>query len=165
MNILILMLSFMMAMPTVSAAKLNRFTSDYCSSFFDGVPGANPELWADCCYEHDVAYWMGGTSEEKDDADVRLNNCVTNKTGFRPLGKAMELGVWIGGSPDYDTTYRWGYGWDTHRGYKSLNRTEIKMVEQELSKSCELTPHQNIIIKVMKRKGLRFTGLNRWPIP
>lgn len=40
--------------------ELSSFTSDGCSLFIDGT-FENPELWKDCCFKHDIAYWKGGT--------------------------------------------------------------------------------------------------------
>ena len=34
------------------------FTSDGCSLWFDGC-------WVKCCVQHDLAYWRGGTSKER----------------------------------------------------------------------------------------------------
>lgn len=38
-------------------------------------------------------------------------------------------GVKIGGSPRFDTSFRWGYGWNYTRGYTKLNNKEKAYIE------------------------------------
>lgn len=85
------------------------FTSDGCSVWPDGT-------WADCCVEHDIAYWCGGTAQARQQADARLRECVAaRRTGC--LGGLMYAGVRIGGVPWQPFPWRWAYGWDGVRGY------------------------------------------------
>ena len=56
-------------------ADIAPFTSDGCSAFPDGTP-SQKTLWLECCYEHDYAYWKGGTREERAEADQALRACV-----------------------------------------------------------------------------------------
>ena len=44
--------------------QLADFTSDGCSLFLNGT-FEDPELWKVCCHKHDLAYWRGGTEEER----------------------------------------------------------------------------------------------------
>jgi hypothetical protein len=107
-----------------SDADLKSFTSDGCSLFPDAsvISGDN---WCSCCFEHDVAYWRGGTEEEREAADRALQACVSEKTGNAALGRLMYEGVQAGGSPYFLTWYRWGYGWDYERKYRALTPTEV----------------------------------------
>mgnify|MGYP003334762215 FL=1 len=109
--------------PPKQAAVLAPFTSDGCSLFPDRAPVGNAD-WCTCCVEHDIAYWRGGTAEEREQADQRLRACVTNKTGDQTLGETMYLGVRAGGGPYFLTWYRWGYGWPYGRGYQALSAEE-----------------------------------------
>jgi len=53
------------------AAELKPFTTDGCSAFPDGTP-AHRDLWLNCCIQHDLAYWKGGTHTERLNADRRV---------------------------------------------------------------------------------------------
>lgn len=68
--------------------------------------------WRQCCEVHDKAYYYGGSKKEKEQADSKLNQCVTKVIGNKFLGQAMQIAVEIGGGPNLPTPYRWGYGED-----------------------------------------------------
>jgi len=119
--------------------KLADFTSDGCSLFVDGT-FEDPELWKECCLKHDIAYWQGGTKEERAAADIAFRECVQKKTGNAELAEVMYQAVRQGGEPYYPTWYRWGYGWPIGRGYRALTVAEkdlvkIKLAEYRKSKS------------------------------
>jgi hypothetical protein len=115
---------------SLASAELAPFTSDGCSSFPDGTP-ANQSLWLDCCVRHDLAYWRGGTYEERLKADLALEQCVA-KAGEPDIAKLMLQGVRTGGSPYFWTLYRWGYGWPFGRGYQALSAEELSQVRAQL---------------------------------
>lgn len=79
------------------------FVSDGCSCWPDFD-------WAECCVEHDLIYWMGGTRLERKIADIKLKKCVTDK-GHAFIGSLMYYGVRIGGVWWLPTSFRWGFGW------------------------------------------------------
>ena len=108
--------------------KLSDFTSDGCSLFIDGT-FEDPDLWKECCLKHDVAYWQGGTEEEREAADIAFRECVKKKTGNAELAEVMYQAVRKGGDPYFPTWYRWGYGWPIGRGYKPLTEGEKKLVK------------------------------------
>lgn len=60
------------------SGRLEPFRSDGCSLFPDGTL-ADKTLWQECCVEHDLAYWQGGTREERERADLRLRDCIPKK--------------------------------------------------------------------------------------
>lgn len=74
--------------------------------------------WAQCCVDHDIAYWCGGSADERRSADLSLQACVA-ETGRPTLGWWMDKGVRMGGIPWTPTSWRWGYGWDWPTGYAS----------------------------------------------
>ncbi len=115
-----------------TAKSLTPFSSDGCSLFPDGWP-TQPDLWLDCCVEHDIAYWQGGTSDQRLMADVELKRCVARVTGDAILADNMFLGVRFGGHPIFPNWYRWGYGWPYGRQYKPLTKAEKKQVEELLA--------------------------------
>ena len=82
----------------------HAFTSDGCSGFPNGD-------WLECCVRHDLPYWMGGTREERANADLALKRCVSDK-GHPVVAAIMHFGVRIGGIWWLPTPFRWGFGWD-----------------------------------------------------
>ncbi len=113
-----------LAATTVAEAQTIRpFTTDGCSAFPDGSPHQN-ELWLECCVAHDRAYWLGGTYTQREAADRRLRQCV-QEVGAPAVASLMLIGVRVGGSPFWPTTFRWGYGWDYPRGYRELTPEEL----------------------------------------
>ncbi len=112
-----------------SAQTLSPFTSDGCSAFPDGTL-EQKTLWLDCCTAHDKAYWQGGNYQQRLQADQALRSCVA-QTGQPEIATLMLAGVRVGGTPYLPTSFRWGYGWNYPRGYKTLSETELKLVEQQ----------------------------------
>jgi hypothetical protein len=85
------------------------FVTDGCSVWIDGS-------WADCCVDHDVSYWCGGSRAQRKQADRELDLCVSeDSSGF--IGSMMYMGVRMGGHPIWPTTWRWGFGRDYPAGY------------------------------------------------
>jgi hypothetical protein len=82
----------------------HKFKSDGCSCWPDGN-------WVECCVEHDLVYWMGGTSEERKAADRELTRCVSEH-GHPAIARLMYFGVRAGGVWWLSTPFRWGFGWD-----------------------------------------------------
>jgi len=107
------------------APELQPFTSDGCSLFPDADLISGDD-WCSCCFEHDIAYWRGGTEGERLAADHELQRCVTAKTGNEILARLMFGGVQAGGSPYFYNWYRWGYGWGYERKYQALTPAENK---------------------------------------
>jgi hypothetical protein len=113
------------------AEDLRPFTTDGCSVFPEGTP-EQQSLWAECCISHDLAYWKGGTYDERLAADRELESCVT-KLGEPEIAKLMLAGVRVGGSPYFPTSYRWGYGWPYQRGYQALKENELEQVARQIN--------------------------------
>ena len=89
----------------------HAFTTDGCSISPDGS-------WAECCVEHDIAYWCGGSSGDRRAADERLRRCMTGKGRSAFLARIAHLSVRGGGVPWKPFPWRWAYGWDGLRGYE-----------------------------------------------
>ncbi len=111
---------------------LSDFRSDGCSLFPDSSLITNDD-WCACCYEHDLAYWKGGTKAERLAADEALKECILRKTGNQELAEIMFQGVRFGGSPYFFNWYRWGYGWGYNRMYGPLTEPEQSQVAEKLS--------------------------------
>ena len=112
--------------------ELKPFTTDGCSAFPDGTLDQQ-SLWIECCIRHDLAYWKGGTYDERLEADHALEKCVA-QVGEPEIAQLMLAGVRVGGSPYFPTTYRWGYGWPYPRGYTALNEEEKSEAQSKLKK-------------------------------
>jgi hypothetical protein len=125
-----LMFGALLVGASAHADELSPFTTDGCSSFPDGTP-KNKNLWLTCCIKHDLAYWQGGTHQQRLDADLELEQCVA-KAGEPEIAKLMLQGVRAGGAPMLPTPYRWGYGWPFGRGYKALTAQELEQVRNAL---------------------------------
>jgi hypothetical protein len=110
---------------------LKDFSSDGCSLFPDRSLISNKD-WCNCCLEHDIAYWQGGTKEQRLEADQKLRDCVLAQTNDPVLSEAMYQGVRIGGSPWFYNWYRWGYGWSYQRKYQALTIEEQRLVSDKL---------------------------------
>ncbi|WP_413582550.1 helicase [Bdellovibrio sp. HCB288] len=116
------------------ANELHDFTSDGCSRSPDGIWTDDAEAFLDCCIKHDVAYWRGGTSEERLHADEDLKVCIQKK-GYPKVAEAYYYAVRMGGHPMFHTSYRWGYGWQTDRGYAPLSFADWELVIQKIIKA------------------------------
>jgi hypothetical protein len=121
------------------AADLHPFTSDGCSLFPDGTIKDRTK-WCDCCLSHDIAYWQGGTEEERKKTDGILRDCVFERTGDKPLAETMYLGVRAGGHPAFPAWYRWGYGWSYGRGYMPLSDAEKQRVLERFGEYAQQHP-------------------------
>ena len=118
---------------------LRDFRTDGCSFFPEGdaeVPG----LWFHCCVSHDMAYWQGGTADERRSADGTLRDYVLARTGRQDLANRMYRGVRISGAPLFPTTFRWGYGWGFGRGYEPLAAEERQQGEAKLAEYRRAQP-------------------------
>lgn len=129
------MLSLVLASAAYADTPIKPFSSDGCSNFPDG-PTEQKGLWRECCVSHDLAYWLGGSYTQRMQADADLEQCV--KQLNQPFTATVMLaGVRAGGSPFWNTTYRWGYGWPywqgwLPRGYKVLTQSEREYAMQLL---------------------------------
>ena len=121
----------LLSLNSAIAEQIDDFSSDGCSQFPDGTL-SEKNLWCDCCIAHDVAYWQGGSQEQKQQADRDLQDCVLQKTDNKLLAGTMYYGVVLGGSPVFPMWHRWGYGWQYGRGYQTLSLLEKKQVEGKL---------------------------------
>jgi len=109
---------------------IKAFTSDGCSAWPDGTL-FEKTLLQRCCTTHDMAYWRGGTFRERQAADQALKVCVA-EVGEPEIAAIMLAGVRVGGSPNWPTTFRWGYGWQWLRGYKSISSAEQNIIDSTL---------------------------------
>jgi hypothetical protein len=88
---------------TLAPRPPGTFTSDGCSCWPDGN-------WVVCCVQHDLAYWVGGTRDERRAADRALEACVS-KAGHPVVARMMYYGSQLGGVWWLPTPFRWGFGW------------------------------------------------------
>lgn len=102
---------------------LKPFSTDGCSAVpdFDIVK---------CCIEHDIAYWQGGTYEQRLEADKDLKQCIADTRDGNILANIFYYGVRVGGGPSSMKHYRWGYGWNYKIGYRELSNNEKKQVQK-----------------------------------
>jgi hypothetical protein len=122
-----------------TAQVMQPFTTDGCSMFPDHSLVSKAD-WCSCCVAHDLAYWRGGTAEERLKADQELQHCVQHATGNKALGELMFAGVRTGGGPYFFTPYRWGYGWPYGRLYRPLSEPEASEAASLRAKYLSTNP-------------------------
>ena len=137
-TLLLAVLAFV-AVACSSDSGLSPFTSDGCSLFPDASLINNSD-WCECCVEHDIAYWKGGTKQQREIVDTALMRCVYEKTNDHVLANVMFEGVRFGGSPYFYNWYRWGYGWPYERKYQVLTDDE-KAQAQSLLEEYQASGH------------------------
>lgn len=102
---------------------LRPFSTDGCSLFPDRAVDGSAD-WCQCCLAHDLAYWRGGTADERFAADQAFRGCVLQASGSKVLAELMYAGVRAGGGPGASTSFRWAYGWPSGRHYTPLSGAE-----------------------------------------
>jgi hypothetical protein len=137
--IALVLLSPAMANSAAAASVLHDFKSDGCSLFPDGNL-EHRDLWCDCCFAHDIAYWRGGTQKERSQVDKTLRDCVIDRTHNKALAVLMYDGVRTGGHPAFPTGYRWAYGWSYGRGYRALSDEEQQQAKEKLEQFFKKYP-------------------------
>jgi len=120
-------------------SEIRDFESDGCSLFPDGTAGDRTK-WCDCCFDHDVAYWRGGSREERKTADRKLRDCVQERTKDKALADLMYHGVRVGGDPAFPTWYRWGYGWSYEGRHRPLSEEEKRLAAGRLDRYLKKNP-------------------------
>ena len=111
---------------------LKPFTSNGCTGFADGTR-ENPKQWRHCCVLHDLAFWAGGCSLFRDQADAELKACVAD-TGAKLAALVMYLGVRLGAhSPFKIKNERWGNGWsDGREDHHPLSSSDFPILSEVL---------------------------------
>jgi hypothetical protein len=126
----------------IHAFTLNEFKTDYCTMYKEG-PANDPEAWKDCCLEHDMYYWAGGTIKERKVADLRLKECVED-LGYPLEAKLIYSGVLLGHLSPIKSKYPWNNGWKGKRQYLSLTTSERQQVEMMIKK----TPYPEEVVNI-----------------
>lgn len=87
----------------------------------DGCTGIEEGNWGHCCYEHDVLYWIGGSADDRFNADKRLSQCVAKAGG--PEG-AFFNAVRVFGK------FLWAKAFGA-RDMESLTQEELEQIDNE----------------------------------
>jgi len=98
------------------------FQTDGCSAWPDGD-------YLQCCIDHDREYWMGGSSQDRLNADLSLRSCVAGK-GNALNATLMYYGVRMGGTPWLPFSWRWGFGQDFPDGYHDRRKGKRGLVSR-----------------------------------
>jgi hypothetical protein len=106
--------------------KLHPFQSDGCTTFPNSIAYPNPSKWGLCCVQHDIAYWKGGSQENRKNADKQLQACVIEQ-GEANLASWLYWNVHAKDSNSNSTP--WGYGWQMNRGYALHSEDELKQIQ------------------------------------
>ncbi len=129
---------------------LAPFTTDGCSMIGDGatkeVDGVKTEIsWQHCCVEHDIAYWKGGTSEQRETADKKMRQCLRETGMSSEKATAFYLGVRFAQGFLTHSIFRWGNGWKYVRGFEPHTPDELEQINKlqpslSVALSLELDP-------------------------
>lgn len=119
------------AEPVNAAPILKDFETDGCTMFVEGTV-SKPNLWGHCCFDHDLRYWFGGSSENKDVADVDLRSCVKAAAG-NFWANLIYKGVRSGKYSPLKHKYAWSWAWDPKRENTELTSIETKYVIEKLN--------------------------------
>lgn len=131
------LLAFTLILPAFGA-ELSPFSSDECTYFPEGTH-SQPKLWAECCVEHDLKYWIGGTKSEQVTSDLQLKDCVSQKSS-EFYGELMYRGVVLGHlSPiKSETRWSWGFG-KPYREFQALSKDD-KDLALEIIEQADIDP-------------------------
>lgn len=111
---------------------VHPFVTDGCTFFPDGTR-SEPKLWEECCIEHDLHLWAGGTLAARLKTDQRLRECVREK-GQAAIAELMYLSVRLGSySPRKMKGKEWGNAWAVP-GYGKLTPEQVSEIKAELPK-------------------------------
>ncbi|MES2770271.1 MAG: hypothetical protein V4596_14100 [Bdellovibrionota bacterium] len=110
---------------------LEDFETDGCTMFVDG-PSDKPDLWAHCCFEHDLRYWFGGAGEDKKFSDVQLRECVRDVAG-NFWANLIYNGVKAGNFSPVKFKYVWSWGWTPKREREKLSEVETKYIIEKIN--------------------------------
>lgn len=99
--------------------KLLPFCTDGCS-----VVGNKTSTSYVCCVHHDLAYWAGGSREDKYRADGRFYQCLL-KTEGKKVAETYAGAVALYGDP------YWGTDWLGRPRFKKLTKEEKAILEEE----------------------------------
>jgi hypothetical protein len=157
---MLLLVAILSLFSTPAQAELAEFTTDGCSAFLDHPLLSKSRSWAHCCVTHDLAYWQGGTLDQRVAADQELFSCVENALGKgHSLPFFIWLGVKMGGSPygSYNPFYwRWGYGW-SESSYHELSAEEKLEVADKLTRVYQSMPRFSTELELTEIQRLQIS--------
>lgn len=119
---------------SASAFSSSRIVKNFCTDGCTSVNDLDPEF-IHCCVSHDLAYYKGGTIQEKDKADASLRVCIQQSTsGFDLFSSSFGVATTdFGGEGETG----WGYGWGSTRPSKyhnTLSEEELVIYKESVSK-------------------------------
>lgn len=124
-------LSLLLGPFLLNASELKNFRTDYCTGFSEGT-FKKPNLWKECCFEHDLRYWFGGTKVQQNFSDIQLKSCVSVKAGSF-YSNLMYYAVRAGHYSPIKHKTHWGWGWKSvNEYYFGLNPDHKKMIRTEI---------------------------------
>jgi len=129
------------ASSSIEFTDLKPFYTDNCTFWSEGTRD-EPELWKDCCIEHDLRYWVGGLKTEQKISDKRLRQCITDVAGSGH-GNLMYTFVRLGHLSPIKSKTSWSWG------HESASRGEFRVLSVEEKESA-----RNILMGVNIDKKL-----------
>lgn len=128
--ITLLISSYSFAQSFPPEREMRPFRTDGCTLAPEGTIN-RPKLFHNCCVEHDLRMWGGGTKKERKDADWGLRTCIRKLAGpgYADIYyNAVRLGRL---SPVTIRSKRWGNGWYELDGHRTLSIEELHRLIEE----------------------------------
>lgn len=145
----LLIFTLLVSSLSFASSELTSFETDYCTMFFEGTL-RKPGVWKDCCFEHDLRYWFGGSKKSQKKSDLILKQCVRKKAGTF-WANLMYYGIRAGHLSPIKNKYKWGWGWVNPIGFRPLTTQEKKYIVQKIK---ELDLPQELLEKFLKQYDL-----------
>lgn len=122
-----------------ASAELRPFTTDGCSYSRDGTR-KDPTKYQACCKLHDYEYWIGGTKEQRLEADLEFRQCILEVSGSKRTAAIYYRGPRLFAGPRPFCSFCWGYGWKPRRKYAPLTEEEARQVPEMTKEEILSTP-------------------------
>lgn len=125
---------FLLFIKSSHTSTVKPFFSDGCTLAPDGT-FAETNLWRECCEEHDLRFWGGGTQTQRLEADYHLKLCIQHKSNDM-IATLFMWGVQLGSlSPLKFESKKWGNAWEhKNPSYFQLTKSEIDLLLMELKR-------------------------------
>jgi hypothetical protein len=114
---------------SAQAQTLKPFTTDLCTHYPNYSKAGIPRPYTQCCFRHDLEYWIGGTISDRKRADRNLRNCFRDM-GYNLRSRMVFPAVRVFGKP------YWGYAWrDLKPSYWEITPDQKEKILHSLSES------------------------------
>ena len=141
----IVVVLFLFWVGVVNAQTIKPFSSDLCTHYPNHNKKGSLRPYTECCFRHDLEYWIGGSRADRRRADKNLMACFEEKSTVG-RSKIVHAGVRIFGKK------YWGYAWKyTKPAYWEITPAQKEKVLQSLSES-DIIDLESLLFIIEERK-------------